>query len=212
MGEALILLATNFLWGAYHAVQPGHGKTIAAAYIVGARGRPVDACDPRHLRHAVAHQRHRAGGRAGVAGAAGPGVETHRGVAEGDHGRVDHRHRLVDAVDAALAARGGGCDGGSPCTAAKAADHAAHGHTHARGWHGHAHDHARHRVHSHDGSRARPRPCASRSSGRLAQPWLRRAAQPRPERRHEQAAELVDARSAWASPVAWCPIRWRSAC
>ena len=43
MGEALILLATNFVWGAYHAVQPGHGKTIAAAYIVGARGRPVDA-------------------------------------------------------------------------------------------------------------------------------------------------------------------------
>jgi nickel/cobalt exporter len=43
VGEALILLPTNFLWGAYHAVQPGHGKTIAAAYIVGARGRPVDA-------------------------------------------------------------------------------------------------------------------------------------------------------------------------
>jgi nickel/cobalt exporter len=43
VGETLILLATNFLWGAYHAVQPGHGKTIAAAYIVGARGRPVDA-------------------------------------------------------------------------------------------------------------------------------------------------------------------------
>jgi len=43
VAEALILLATNFLWGAYHAVQPGHGKTIAAAYIVGARGRPVDA-------------------------------------------------------------------------------------------------------------------------------------------------------------------------
>jgi nickel/cobalt exporter len=43
VGEALILLATNFVWGAYHAVQPGHGKTIAAAYIVGARGRPVDA-------------------------------------------------------------------------------------------------------------------------------------------------------------------------
>jgi len=43
MGESLLLLATNFLWGAYHAIQPGHGKTIAAAYIVGARGRPVDA-------------------------------------------------------------------------------------------------------------------------------------------------------------------------
>src|SRR5271169_3115521 len=43
MGEVLLLLATNFLYGAYHAIQPGHGKTIAAAYIVGARGRPVDA-------------------------------------------------------------------------------------------------------------------------------------------------------------------------
>jgi len=43
MGEALLLLATNFVYGAYHAIQPGHGKTIAAAYIVGARGRPVDA-------------------------------------------------------------------------------------------------------------------------------------------------------------------------
>jgi nickel/cobalt exporter len=31
------------VYGAYHAIQPGHGKTIAAAYIVGARGRPVDA-------------------------------------------------------------------------------------------------------------------------------------------------------------------------
>src|SRR5581483_4211406 len=29
--------------GAVHAATPGHGKTIAAAYIVGARGRPVDA-------------------------------------------------------------------------------------------------------------------------------------------------------------------------
>ena len=43
MGEVLLLLATNFLLGATHAIQPGHGKTIAAAYIVGARGRPVDA-------------------------------------------------------------------------------------------------------------------------------------------------------------------------
>ena len=41
--QVLILLATNFIYGAYHAIQPGHGKTIAAAYIVGARGRPVDA-------------------------------------------------------------------------------------------------------------------------------------------------------------------------
>ena len=43
MTEALVLLATSFWLGALHAIQPGHGKTIAAAYIVGARGRPVDA-------------------------------------------------------------------------------------------------------------------------------------------------------------------------
>jgi nickel/cobalt exporter len=43
MIEALVLLATSFWYGALHAIQPGHGKTIAAAYIVGARGRPVDA-------------------------------------------------------------------------------------------------------------------------------------------------------------------------
>lgn len=43
MTEAIVLLATSFWYGALHAIQPGHGKTIAAAYIVGARGRPVDA-------------------------------------------------------------------------------------------------------------------------------------------------------------------------
>jgi nickel/cobalt transporter (NicO) family protein len=43
MTEALVLLTTSFWYGALHAIQPGHGKTIAAAYIVGARGRPVDA-------------------------------------------------------------------------------------------------------------------------------------------------------------------------
>lgn len=39
----LFYLASSFWLGALHAATPGHGKTIAAAYIVGARGRPVDA-------------------------------------------------------------------------------------------------------------------------------------------------------------------------
>jgi nickel/cobalt exporter len=43
MAEALVLLVSSFWLGAMHAATPGHGKTIAAAYIVGARGRPVDA-------------------------------------------------------------------------------------------------------------------------------------------------------------------------
>lgn len=41
--DALIYLATSFWIGAVHAATPGHGKTIAAAYIVGARGKPIDA-------------------------------------------------------------------------------------------------------------------------------------------------------------------------
>jgi nickel/cobalt transporter (NicO) family protein len=43
MIDALLYLATSFWIGAVHAATPGHGKTIAAAYIVGARGKPVDA-------------------------------------------------------------------------------------------------------------------------------------------------------------------------
>ncbi|MCI0530159.1 MAG: sulfite exporter TauE/SafE family protein [Nitrospira sp.] len=43
MSEALFYLVSSFWLGAVHAATPGHGKTISAAYIVGARGRPVDA-------------------------------------------------------------------------------------------------------------------------------------------------------------------------
>ena len=43
MLEGLLYLATSFWLGAIHAATPGHGKTIAASYIVGVRGRPVDA-------------------------------------------------------------------------------------------------------------------------------------------------------------------------
>jgi nickel/cobalt exporter len=43
MSEALFFVLSSFWAGAVHAATPGHGKTIAAAYIVGARGKPVDA-------------------------------------------------------------------------------------------------------------------------------------------------------------------------
>ena len=43
MSDGLVYLFSGFWLGALHAATPGHGKTIAAAYIVGARGRPVDA-------------------------------------------------------------------------------------------------------------------------------------------------------------------------
>jgi nickel/cobalt exporter len=44
-GVLLLLLLTAFAWGALHALSPGHGKAMVAAYLVGARGTP---------RHAIA--------------------------------------------------------------------------------------------------------------------------------------------------------------
>ena len=43
MSQSLFFILSSFWAGAVHAATPGHGKTIAAAYIVGARGRPIDA-------------------------------------------------------------------------------------------------------------------------------------------------------------------------
>jgi nickel/cobalt transporter (NicO) family protein len=43
MRELLFFVASSLWAGAAHAATPGHGKTIAAAYIVGARGKPIDA-------------------------------------------------------------------------------------------------------------------------------------------------------------------------
>jgi nickel/cobalt exporter len=44
-GLFLVMLLAAFGWGALHALSPGHGKAMVAAYLVGTRGRP---------RHAVA--------------------------------------------------------------------------------------------------------------------------------------------------------------
>ena len=43
MTQTLFYLVSSFWLGALHAATPGHGKTIAAAYIVSARGRSADA-------------------------------------------------------------------------------------------------------------------------------------------------------------------------
>jgi ABC-type nickel/cobalt efflux system permease component RcnA len=39
----LFLLLAAFGWGALHALSPGHGKAMVAAYLVGTRGTPRDA-------------------------------------------------------------------------------------------------------------------------------------------------------------------------
>jgi nickel/cobalt transporter (NicO) family protein len=43
MRELLFFITSSFWAGAAHAATPGPGKTMAAAYIVGARGKPIDA-------------------------------------------------------------------------------------------------------------------------------------------------------------------------
>ena len=42
-GVGLICLAVAFGLGALHAFEPGHGKTMVAAYLVGSRGTPKHA-------------------------------------------------------------------------------------------------------------------------------------------------------------------------
>ena len=37
-GALLLLILAAFAWGAVHALSPGHGKTMVAAYLVGTRG------------------------------------------------------------------------------------------------------------------------------------------------------------------------------
>jgi ABC-type nickel/cobalt efflux system permease component RcnA len=42
-GFVLVALALALFWGAAHALTPGHGKAIVAAYLLGTRGRARDA-------------------------------------------------------------------------------------------------------------------------------------------------------------------------
>src|SRR4029453_6664367 len=38
LGATILGLVIAFFWGAGHAMSPGHGKTVVAAYLVGTRG------------------------------------------------------------------------------------------------------------------------------------------------------------------------------
>jgi nickel/cobalt transporter (NicO) family protein len=50
----LVALGTAVVLGALHALEPGHGKTLVAAYLVGTRGKPAQAAS-LGLSVAVAH-------------------------------------------------------------------------------------------------------------------------------------------------------------
>jgi len=42
-GNLLAFYAAAFILGAFHALEPGHGKTVVAAYLVGSKGRVYEA-------------------------------------------------------------------------------------------------------------------------------------------------------------------------
>ncbi|CAN5705740.1 hypothetical protein BH20ACT1_BH20ACT1_09170 [soil metagenome] len=142
---SLLALAMGF--GAVHAVGPGHGKTIMAAYLVGTRGRPRDAV----LLGVIVSVRHTASvlvlgfvllrvDRSFATEAAYPLLTVVSGVAVIGVGGwlLMCRWRWVRAG----AARGAGHEGH---------DHGDHG-DHAHGGHAHeAHDHGGHDGHDHGG-------------------------------------------------------------
>lgn len=43
MRVSVIYYLTAILLGGFHALEPGHGKTVVAAYLIGTRGRKIDA-------------------------------------------------------------------------------------------------------------------------------------------------------------------------
>ena len=56
-GVLLLLLLAAFGWGALHALSPGHGKAMVAAYLVGTRGTRAPRGRARRDGHGHAHDR-----------------------------------------------------------------------------------------------------------------------------------------------------------
>ncbi len=133
MTEAFLYLAGSFWLGAVHAATPGHGKTIAAAYIVGARGRPADAFVLGvfvTLSHTVGIVLVAVLAALGAAWAVPARIEAYLAVADGTPRGGDR------ALDASRPV-------GGALLSARGAEHAAHRHGHEPGQavsHRHEHD------------------------------------------------------------------------
>jgi nickel/cobalt transporter (NicO) family protein len=136
-GVLVLLLLAAFGWGAVHALSPGHGKAMVAAYLVGTRGSTRDAV----LLGATVTVTHTAGVVALGAVALGlsawilpeqlyPWLALVSGLLVVSVGAAVLRGRL----------RGFGHTPGHDND-----DHHEHGHAHE---HGHGHDHGRHHRHA----------------------------------------------------------------
>lgn len=156
MTETLVLLVSSFWLGAVHAATPGHGKTIAAAYIVGARGRPVDA-----LVLGIFVTLSHTSGIVLVAVLASLGstwliphrVEAYLALVTGVLVIGIGLWMLASQRSALLSTPGSGVDDQSPAGPAHTEDHEGHDHEHP---HHHAHDHGFNHDHVHPHEPAGP--------------------------------------------------------
>ena len=182
-GVLLLLLLAAFGWGAVHALSPGHGKAMVAAYLVGTRGKP---------RHAVA-----LGAIVTVTHTIG------RLRARRDHARALAVRAARDALPVAEprvrpargARRRARCCAGTCGASGKRALHD-HAHDHA---HHHGHDH--HHGHSHHHHHAPGLALGAREGA------ARRRPSPRPRRRATGTATSRRSRACaawwrWARPRA----------
>lgn len=138
-GVLLFLLAAAFGWGALHALSPGHGKAMVAAYLVGTRGT---------ARHALA-----LGATVTITHTIGVfalGLVT---LALSQYIVPDELYPWLTVASGAMVVVVGAGVLRSRMRARRAAamhEHP-HGHTHAHGGHAHTHSHGHGHTHSHGG-------------------------------------------------------------
>jgi ABC-type nickel/cobalt efflux system permease component RcnA len=134
-GVLALLLLAAFGWGALHALSPGHGKAMVAAYLVGTRGS---------ARHAVA-----LGATVTVTHTIGVfalGVVT---LALSQYVLPEDLYPWLTLVSGLLVVGIGASVLRSRARAARQARAHAHGHTHPHE-HGHTHSHGHGHTHAHD--------------------------------------------------------------
>jgi nickel/cobalt transporter (NicO) family protein len=134
-GFGVVAMVGALALGATHALAPGHGKTLMAAYLVGRSGKPRHAVG-LGLATAVSH----------TIGVAALGVVTLAAAESFPPERVYPVLSLVSGLT--ITAIGIGLLFKAVRRWHRAAPHHDHGHDHAHG-HGHDHDHDHHHGHDH---------------------------------------------------------------
>ena len=141
-GVLLLLLLAAFGWGAVHALSPGHGKAMVAAYLVGTRGT---------ARHAVA-----LGLTVTVTHTIGVFALGAVALALSAYVLPEDLYPWLNLVSGLLVLGVGASVVRSRVRRARAPRHHHHDHDHDHD-HGHGHDHGHDHGHHHDHADLRPR-------------------------------------------------------